>query len=119
VSTVNETALEAALWFSAASLAIAVIDFTPSVRLEETQDQAPPPFAVAVQKVVPPCLTATVALTSAVPEIVGVALFVKLPPAGAVITGAAGGVVSTENVAPVESGPILPAASIARAVNVW
>jgi hypothetical protein len=53
----------------------------------EVQLQVPPAVTVAVQRVVAPSTTVTVAPGTPVPEIVGVVLFAKPPFAGTVMTG--------------------------------
>ena len=66
----------------------------------------------------PSMKTATVELASAVPETEGVLLAVVEPFAGAITTGAEGGVVSTVKVLVFEFTDTLPTASVAVARTV-
>jgi hypothetical protein len=100
----------------ARSVCVAVMACAPLLSgLLGVQLQLPPASAVAVQIVVVPSFTTTVALGSAVPTIAGVVvLLISAPALGWVMAGAAGAVVSTVNGNDV-AGPVLPAASRAVA----
>src|SRR5207302_1026434 len=69
VSMMTEKALEASLRLPAMSVALAVRSWLPAARLL-ARLQAPDPSAVAVPIVLAPSLTVTMALASALPEIV-------------------------------------------------
>ena len=93
VSTVTAEALEAALMFTAASVAIAVKECEPSLWDDSAKDQVPA-VAVVVPRIVAPSLSVTTEFASDVPDTVKAdevrnALF-----AGDNTTGAAGAVVS-------------------------
>jgi hypothetical protein len=77
----------------------------------------PPASVIVVPRDVEPSNTSTVEFGSAVPEIVGIGFVVEELFVGTVITGAAGGIVSTIIfIAGVEAGLVLPAGSVAVAV---
>jgi hypothetical protein len=119
VSTVNVTGAEAGLGLPAGSVCVAVTVCDPSANgVLGVQDHEPSACTVAVQSGVPPSVTVTVAPGSPVPVTVGVLSLVLEPFTGAVITGAAGAVVSTVNVTGAEAGLGLPAGSVCVAVIV-
>ena len=90
----------------------------PSPKAGVVQLQLPLASATAVQRVIPPSFTVTVALGSAVPVIVGVLSLVLKFSVGVTTTGAAGATVSTVIVLGALAGLVLPAGSVAVAVNV-
>jgi hypothetical protein len=84
VSTVRFTVVEVAV-LPAVSVAMALSARTPSARVDVATDQLPSALAVVVATVTVPFFTTMVALASAVPLIVGVAVAVALPVVGEVI----------------------------------
>ena len=94
VSIVRFTVFDTALTFPAASCCFAVIGCVPSdSAVVNVRLQVPSDCTSAVPIDVPLSYTVTVAPASPVPFIVGLLLFVIVPSAGAVITGADGTIV--------------------------
>ncbi|PNQ35691.1 hypothetical protein CVT22_22680, partial [Ralstonia solanacearum] len=130
VSTVRANTELAVLTLPAASVAVAVRLWLPSVRAVGVKVQLPEASAVVVPSSVVPSKTLMVLLASAVPVSVGVASLV-LPPAVMVpvtgatssvtvlMTGVAGAAVSTVNVNAELAVLTLPAVSVAVAVRPW
>jgi hypothetical protein len=117
VSTVNATGALAGERFPAASVWVPVTVCDPSASTAESHDQTPP-LTTAVHRMVVPSATSTVDPVSPVPVMVGVASGTAAPAAGAVMTGAAGAVLSTVNVTGALAGETLPATSVWVAVTV-
>ena len=80
--------------------------------------QVPPAVADVAPREVEPSKTSTRIKGSAVPESVTLLVPNAAPLAGAVITGAAGGVTSTVHVRVAGVWSVLPATSVARTLNV-
>jgi hypothetical protein len=118
VSTVNVTGALGADTLSAASRWVAVMVCDPSNNVDERQDQAPA-LTTALHSVAPFSATTTVAASSPVPAMAGLGSASTDPPAGTVMTGGAGGTVSTVNVTGALAGETLPATSRWDAVMVW
>ena len=118
VRTVKSFTLETAETFPAASVAVADAVCAPAASgVVGVKLQAPVPSAVAVPTDAPSTSTVTVEFASAVPEMAGCAE-VYAPWAGAVTTGAAGGVMSIVKVLVAEAAETFPAASVAVALTV-
>ncbi len=81
------------------------------------KENAPSVPVVVVPSEVPSAKISTVELASAVPDIAGLLLLVKLPLAGDVITGLAGAAVSTVKETASETGDVLDAESVDVAVR--
>src|SRR5690606_13159254 len=80
----------------AASVAVAVMLYIPSIKpTDGLNPQSPPEVAVTVPTEVPFMNIVTVLLASAEPLIYGLVLVVIVPSAGVLITGAAGRISST------------------------
>ena len=94
----------------------------PRGSTDESHDQVPLPATTAVHSTVDPSVTVTVAPGSPVPEIRGVVSWTDAPRAGAVMSGAAGGVVSVLPPATMEYDvvpvAVLPTSSSAVTVTV-
>jgi hypothetical protein len=119
VATVKLRVGLAGLTLPAGSVAVAVTLCAPSGMAEDgEQDQLPAPSATAVQSVVGPSFTATVAPGSAVPLNSGELSVVVMPAVGALIVGAAGTTVSTLKVTGALAGPV-PLPLVATASMVW
>src|SRR5258708_647626 len=121
VSTEKERVALAGPTFPAASRATATGEWRPSPRAPEARtavDQVPSAAAVTDPSDAPSTATKTVAPASALPLSVGVGVASSVPSAGAVITGAAGGVVSTVHGQLGGVGSTSPEAPMARAENV-
>ena len=117
VSTVIVRVLEEALVLPTASFALAVYGWAPSarpliVRLHVVPLTVACPFEVAPSK------TSTVEPASVLPPKVTDVVFWSVSPAGVVIVGAFGGVVSTVNGREGGEASIWPARSTARTKNV-
>jgi hypothetical protein len=115
VSTLHVLLVDADEVLPAASVAVAVIAWSPSSSVGTTSDHSPLEFAVAVPNwvagVVLLSASATTALASAVPLIVGVALLVEIGEVP-VTTGAFGASVSIVSVNAELALLALPAASV-------
>src|SRR5580765_226412 len=120
VSTVMVTGADGGETFPAGSVWVAVSVVVPcGSGVVGVTDQVPPAPTVVVPMVAPvPSLTVTVAPGSPVPLMVGVVSLVDEPSTGAVMTGAAGAVVSTVKVTGAEGGETFPAGSVWVAVSV-
>lgn len=107
------------LVFPAGSVAVTITVCGPFVSgVVGVHVQVPPAGTTTVQSVAPPSTTATVLPGSALP-VKGCELLLDVDPAGGVISvGASGAAVSTLTVEGAEAGLVLPAASMALAVNV-
>src|SRR5580765_6432090 len=120
VSTVMVTGADGGETFPAGSVWVAVSVVSPcGSGVVGVTDQVPPAPTVVVPMVAPvPSLTVTVAPGSPVPLMVGVVSLVDEPSTGAVITGAAGAVVSTVKLTGADGGETFPAGSVWVAVSV-
>ena len=119
VSTVTSIADDAGPGLPAVSVALAVKLYVPSDSADDNvSDQAPVLSAVVVPRSVEPSNTWTVASFSAVPVIVVISVL-RVPASGSVMTGAAGGIVSTVTSIADDAGPGLPAVSVALAVKLY
>ena len=126
VSMVTGRGVEATEVLPAASLAVAVMERTPSLRAELVMDQLPA-VAVVVPMEVTPSNSSTVESASAVPLKVGVVSLVmssvleapeSLAGSRSGVDGAAGALVSTVQVKEAGEASVLAASSVARTSNV-
>ena len=111
--TVKLTVVDVGLLFPPASVATAETVCPPFDSAPVVNDQLPAPSAIVVPIDPASMNTSIDAFASAVPVIVGVAVITVSPSVGDVITGAAGGVVSTVKFTAVDNGPVLPTPSVA------
>ncbi|EAU68165.1 Pea-VEAacid family [Stigmatella aurantiaca DW4/3-1] len=119
VSTVKLFVLDEGLVLPAASVAVALTVCGPSASgVVGVKLQLPLPSTVVVPTDVPSTMTLMVLPGSPVPLYVGVESLMSEPLAGVVTTGAAGATVSTVKVFVLETGLVLPAASVAVAFTV-
>ena len=117
-STVRVISVEAPETFPAASVAVAVTEWTPSASaVDGVKVHAPVVKAFVIPMLVAPSKIVTVLLASAVPAIMGLPWLME--PRRLFRTGLPGGVKSTVKMIGFDASEVFPASSFAFAVIVW